>query len=228
MSDINILVVDDESRMRKIVGDFLKREGYTPIEAADGREALQIIEQRPEQIDLILLDVMMPYYNGWEVLKQLRPKYEIPVIMLTAKCEEYDQLQAFSSGADDFIAKPFSPMLLMARIKAILKRTAPISDIAQSQEDGLFINREARRVYLEGEELTLTFKEYELLVYLQDNKHIALTREQILDGVWQYDYFGNLRTVDTHIKQLRAKLKDKSEYIRTVRGVGYLYQEDLT
>ncbi|OOB78099.1 MAG: DNA-binding response regulator [Epulopiscium sp. Nuni2H_MBin001] len=218
-----ILIVDDEFRMRRLVSDFLKREGYEIIEAKDGKEALEKIDEFHAQLDLILLDVMMPYYNGWEVLKRVRLKYSMPVMMLTAKDEEYDQLQSFEHGADDFVAKPFSPMLLVARIKAVLKRTA--SDAPAISTDGLFVNREARRVYLDGEELMLTFKEYELLTYLQDNANIALSRDQILDGVWQYDYFGNLRTVDTHVKQLRAKLQAKGEYIRTVRGVGYLYQE---
>ncbi|OOO00716.1 MAG: DNA-binding response regulator [Epulopiscium sp. Nele67-Bin004] len=218
-----ILIVDDETRMRRLVGDFLKREGYEVLEAKDGKEALQLVSDNHENIDLVLLDVMMPYYNGWEVLKELRKNHTMPIMMLTARGEEYDQLQSFSDGADDFVAKPFSPMVLMARIKAILKRTNIQEETIS--DTGLVVNKDARRVYLDGEELILTFKEYELLLYLQDNKNIALSRDQILSGVWQYDYFGNLRTVDTHIKQLRAKLGEKGDYIRTIRGVGYSYQE---
>ncbi len=228
MKDCTILIVDDEIRMRRLVSDFLKREGYQILEAQDGKEALEIIDLNHDKLDLILLDVMMPHYNGWEVLRQLRTKYTIPVIMLTARGEEYDQLQSFNEGADDFVAKPFSPMLLIARIKALLNRTKVVVHDENISCNGFVVNRDARRVYLQGEELLLTFKEYELLIYLQDNANIALSRDQILDGVWQYDYFGNLRTVDTHIKQLRAKLKDKGEYIRTVRGIGYLYQEGDT
>ena len=219
MKNTYILVVDDEFRIRKLVAEFLTREGYKVFEAADGEEALEMLFESGKKIDLVILDVMMPKYDGWFVLERIREFMTIPVVMLTASSDEYDQLKGFKLGADDYVTKPFSPSVLVARVsKLILKSSSDLSEINFGE---IKINLSARKVYVEGELINLTPKEFELLRYFIDNKGIALSRDKILNAVWNYDYFGDLRTVDTHIKQLRAKLGKFSYYISTVRSVGY-------
>lgn len=217
-----ILVADDEKRMRKLVCDFLKREGYTTVEAADGREALKIIEEDPS-ICLVILDVMMPEYDGWAVCREIRRNSMLPIIMLTARGEETDELFGFELGADEYVSKPFSPQVLMARVNAILRRTNAGSRSLQSWP-GLEIDTEARHVRVDGELITLSPKEFELLAYMADNAGRALSRDQILNAVWDYNFFGDPRTVDTHIKKLRLKMGKRGEYIQTVRGVGYRFE----
>lgn len=219
MRNTYVLVVDDEYRIRRLLSDFLKREDYRVIEAADGEEALDIIFESDQKVDLVILDVMMPKYDGWYVLERIRDFLSIPVVMLTARSDEYDQLKGFKLGADDYVTKPFSPSVLMARVNKLLKRDKV------SMEEVLFgairMNLASREVFIEDEKVNLTPKEYELLKFFIDNKGIALSRDRILNAVWNYDYFGDLRTVDTHIKQLRAKLGKYSYYISTVRSIGY-------
>ena len=219
MRNSYVLVVDDEYRIRRLVSDFLKREDYRVIEAADGEEALDILFESDQKVDLVILDVMMPKYDGWYVLERIRDFLSIPVIMLTARSDEYDQLKGFKLGADDYVTKPFSPSVLMARINKLLKRDK------QVHEEVVFgqikMDLAAREVFIDDEKIALTPKEYELLKFFIDNKGIALSRDKILNAVWNYDYFGDLRTVDTHIKQLRAKLGKYSYYISTVRSIGY-------
>lgn len=214
-----VLIVDDELRIRKLIADFLIREGYNILEADNGRSALEILEQ--EKVDLVILDVMMPQDDGWTVCKELRKKSNIPVIMLTAKDEEVDQLLAFELGADEYVTKPFSPKILTARVAAIFRR---IEGDKTTICDGLEIDTTARQVSIDGLSLDLTQKEYVLLSYLMENKGKALSRQQILNQVWDYDYFGDLRTVDTHINRLRIKLKDKSTLVQTIRGYGYRFE----
>jgi len=216
-----ILIADDEERMRRLVGDFLKKLGYTVIEAADGHEALDLFSNE-QNIDLIILDVMMPEYDGWAVCREIRKSSQIPVIMLTARGEESDELFGFDLGADEYIAKPFSLKILAARVQALLRRAENIKDVKNF--DGLEIDKPGRRVYLDGEMIELTPKEYDLLLYVAENAGLALSREQILNAVWDYDYYGDERTVDTHIKKLRAKLGKKSDLIQTVRGLGYRFE----
>ena len=216
-----ILIADDEERMRRLVGDFLKKVGYTVIEAADGHEALDLF-CNDQNIDLIILDVMMPEYDGWAVCREIRKSSQIPVIMLTARGEESDELFGFDLGADEYIAKPFSLKILAARVQALLRRAENIKDVKNF--DGLEIDKPGRRVYLDGEMIELTPKEYDLLLYVAENAGLALSREQILNAVWDYDYYGDERTVDTHIKKLRAKLGKKSDLIQTVRGLGYRFE----
>lgn len=218
-SPLRILVADDEDRIRKLVGDFLYRKGYEIIEAADGGEALRIANQDSPP-DLIILDVMMPVLDGWTVLAEIRRKSNVPVILLTAKSTESDQLGGFRLGADDYITKPFSPSLLVARVEALLKRGGKITDNRRVCGD-ISIDDVAHMAYVKDKPLELTPKEYNLLLYFLDNKGVALSREKILNGVWNYDYFGDLRTVDTHVKQLRSKLGESGNMIVTVRGVGY-------
>ncbi len=219
MKNTYVLVVDDEYRIRRLVSDFLKREDYRVIEAADGEEAMDILFESKQKIDLVILDVMMPKYDGWYVLERIRDFMSIPVIMLTARSEEYDQLKGFKLGADDYVTKPFSPSVLMARINKLLKRDKKV------HEEVVFgvvrMDLAAREVFVEDTKVSLTPKEYELLKYFIDNKGIALSRDKILNAVWNYDYFGDLRTVDTHIKQLRAKLGKFGFYVSTVRSIGY-------
>lgn len=219
MRNTYVLVVDDEFRIRRLVSDFLKREHYNVIEAADGEEALDIIFESNQKIDLIILDVMMPKYDGWYVLERIRDYLNTPVIMLTARADEYDQLKGFKLGADDYVTKPFSPSILMARVNKILK----VENKTHEEVNFGVIKMDlaAREVYINDKKITLTPKEYELLKFFIDNKGIALSRDKILNAVWNYDYFGDLRTVDTHIKQLRAKLGSYSYYISTVRSIGY-------
>lgn len=217
-----ILIADDEARMRKLVGDFLKKEGFAVIEAADGRQALDAFAENRD-IDLIILDVMMPGYDGWTVCREIRKSSRIPIIMLTARGEESDELFGFDLGTDEYIAKPFSLKILAARVQALLRRTERNqSDIVSF--NGLEIDNQGRHVYVDGQRIDMSPKEYELLLYLAENEGRALSRDQILNAVWDYDYYGDVRTVDTHVKKLRLKLGDKSELIQTVRGLGYRFE----
>ncbi len=223
MEHIKILVVDDESRMRKLVRDFLVKKGYEVLEAGDGEEALDLFYS-DTKIALIILDVMMPKMNGWEVCKEIRQTSKVPIIMLTAKCDESDELIGFELGVDEYVTKPFSPKILVARVEAILRRTNAIGQEAVTKESGgIILDKTAHQVSVDGVEIELSFKEFELLDYFMENKGIALSREKILNGVWGYDYFGDARTVDTHVKKLRSKLGDKGNYIKTVWGMGYKY-----
>lgn len=215
-----ILIADDEQLMRQLVIDFLKPEGYEILEASDGKEALEIYDK--EHPDPILLDVMMPGYDGWTVCREIRRESTVPIMMLTAKGEEIDQLFAYDLGADEYITKPFSPKILVAKIKALLRRSQNEQETHEA-DDGVAIDRDARQVVLDGKNVDLSPTEYKLLNYLMSNTGKALSRRQILNQVWNYDYYGDLRTVDTHINRLRIKLGDKGRYIRTVRGYGYRY-----
>lgn len=215
-----ILIADDEQLMRQLVIDFLKPEGYEILEASDGKEALEIYDK--EHPDLILLDVMMPGYDGWTVCREIRRESTVPIMMLTAKGEEIDQLFAYDLGADEYITKPFSPKILVAKIKALLRRSQNEQETHEA-DDGVSIDRDARQVVLDGKNVDLSPTEYKLLNYLMSNTGKALSRRQILNQVWNYDYYGDLRTVDTHINRLRIKLGDKGRYIRTVRSYGYRY-----
>ncbi|MFW5793915.1 MAG: response regulator transcription factor [Bacillota bacterium] len=219
MSNKRILVVDDEFRIRKLLVEFLKREDYQAVEAKDGEEALDLLFDSKEKFDLVILDVMMPKYDGWYVLESIREYMTTPVVMLTARSDEYDQLKGFKLGADDYVTKPFSPSVLMARINKILNKG---KDEAKELRFGhIYMNLASRQVFIDDKKIDLTPKEFELLRYFISNKGIALSRDKILNAVWNYDYFGDLRTVDTHIKQLRAKLGEYAYYISTVRSVGY-------
>ena len=222
-----ILIADDEARIRRLVSDFLKRDGHTIIEAADGKTALELIENRRPTLDLAILDVMMPGMDGFEVLREVREQEtgdnHLPVMLLTARAEDADQVRGLEGGADDYVTKPFSPIVLAARVRTLLKRegraASPIETI-----DCLSVNELRREVLVEGQPVELTPKEYELLIYFKKNRSIALSRESILNAVWGYDYFGDLRTVDTHVKKLRAKLGDCGSMIETVRGYGYRFE----
>lgn len=224
MDKIKILVVDDESRMRKLVHDFLAREGYEVVEAADGEEALDIFYSDKE-ISLIVLDVMMPKINGWEVCRGIRKISKLPIIMLTAKGDESDELNGFEIGADEYISKPFSPKILVARVTALLRRANKIGETADIREaGGIVMDKTAHTVAIDGQNIDLSVKEFELLDYFMNNRGIALSRERILDSVWSYDYFGDARTIDTHVKKLRSKMGAKGDYIKTVWGVGYKFE----
>ncbi|EGD49501.1 two component transcriptional regulator, winged helix family [Ruminiclostridium papyrosolvens DSM 2782] len=223
MGLIKILIADDEERMRRLVADFLKKQGYAVIEADNGMKALQIIIEQKETISLVILDVMMPIMDGWEALRSIRQYSKVPVIMLTAKCTEADELLSFGIGADEYITKPFSLMILLARVQALLKRLN-ININGKKSFDGLEIDLPAHTVHVSGQEIELTPKEFELLLYLCDNDGIALSREKILNSVWDYGYFGDVRTVDTHIKKLRLKLGEKGDFIQTIRGLGYKFE----
>ncbi|MGE5415751.1 MAG: response regulator transcription factor [Acidobacteriota bacterium] len=217
-----VLVADDESRMRKLITDFLKHAGFETIEAADGRQAIDLFFET-KGIDLVLLDVMMPEFDGWAVCREIRKNSHVPIIMLTARGEESDQLFGFDLGADEYITKPFSPRLLVARVQALLRRTeAPEKQVKSF--NGLEIDEVKHCVYIDSQQLELSPKEFELLTYLAENEGRALTREQILTAVWDYNFYGDARTVDTHIKKLRIKLGDKEDYIQTVRGLGYRFE----
>ncbi|MDR3596736.1 response regulator transcription factor [Clostridium sp.] len=223
MKEKKILVVDDEPLIRKLVTDFLKKQGYSIIEAEDGKKAMELFKQE-ENIDLIILDVMLPEYDGFTVCREIRKKSKVPIIMLTARGEEFDEIFGLDIGADEYISKPFSPNILIARVNAVLRRSIVIdSDVKKF--NGLTIDHAAHQVAIDGCIVDLSPKEYELLIYLSENYGKALSREQILDKVWGYDYYGDLRTVDTHINRLRIKLNEKSEYIQTVRGYGYRFEE---
>lgn len=224
MDKIKILVVDDESRMRKLVHDFLAREGYEVVEAADGEEALDIFYS-DKDISLIVLDVMMPKINGWEVCREIRKISKLPIIMLTAKGDESDELNGFEIGADEYISKPFSPKILVARVTALLRRANKIGETADIREaGGIVMDKTAHTVAIDGQNIDLSVKEFELLDYFMNNRGIALSRERILDSVWSYDYFGDARTIDTHVKKLRSKMGAKGDYIKTVWGVGYKFE----
>jgi len=224
MEQRKILIADDEARLRKLIADFLKKEGFQIIEAEDGAQALELFASE-SKIDLVILDVMMPKYDGWVVCHQIRKTSSVPIVMLTAKSEESDELFGFEIGADEYISKPFSPSILVARVKALLRRAEnfnPNKSILTYH--GLVIDKKRHSVLVDGEVVELSPKEYELLVYLVENQGVALNRDQILNSVWDYDYFGDTRTVDTHIKKLRMKLKDKGRYLQTVRGYGYRFE----
>ena len=224
MDKLKILVVDDESRMRKLVRDFLVRQDYEVLEAGDGEEALDIF-YREKDIALLILDVMMPKMNGWEVCREVRENSKVPIIMLTAKSDESDELMGFDLGVDEYTSKPFSPKILVARVEAILRRTNQIGDSSQIKKAGLIVlDKTAHEVTIDGKSVELSFKEFELLEYFMDNQGIALSRERILNSVWNYDYFGDARTIDTHVKKLRSKLGKQGEYIKTVWGMGYKFE----
>ena len=223
MEQIKVLVVDDEARMRKLVKDFLSVKGFTVLEAGDGEEAVDIFFAQKD-IALILLDVMMPKMDGWEVVKTIRKYSQVPIIMLTARGEERDELQGFSLGVDEYISKPFSPKILVARVEAILRRTSDAQGGEKLEAGGIELDKTAHIVKLDGEPVELSYKEFELLAYFMENSGVALSREKILNNVWNYDYFGDARTIDTHVKKLRSKLGDKGNYIKTVWGMGYKFE----
>ena len=224
MANQKILIADDESRLRKLVRDYLTRENYDVIEAADGEEALELFYREPK-IDLIILDIMMPKHNGYEVCKEIRQTSKVPILMLTAKGEEADVLQGFDIGADEYITKPFSPRILVARINAVLRRTSDgDGEYGKMEVAGICIDKNAHVVTIDGKEIALSVKEFELLSYFVQNEGIALSRETILNNVWNYDYFGDARTIDTHVKKLRSKLGEKGNLIKTVWGMGYKFE----
>lgn len=223
MDKLKILVVDDESRMRKLVKDFLGREGFQVIEAEDGQEAIELFYENKD-IALIILDVMMPRMDGWQTCREIRKDSKVPIIMLTARSDERDELQGFELGVDEYISKPFSPKILVARVNAILRRTNAISQDNILSAEGIEIDKDAHIVKIDGKIIDLSFKEFELLVYFMENKGIALSREKILNNVWNYDYFGDARTIDTHVKKLRSKMGEKGEYIKTIWGIGYKFE----
>ena len=223
MDKTKILVVDDESRMRKLVKDFLARQGYTVLEAADGMEAMDYF-YADKDIALIILDVMMPKMDGWQVCREIRMHSKVPIIMLTARSEERDELQGFDLGVDEYISKPFSPKILVARVEAILRRTQGSGNADEISAGGIVVDKAAHTVMSDGSPVDLSFKEFELLTYFIENQGIALSREKILNNVWNYDYFGDARTIDTHVKKLRSKLGDKGEYIKTIWGMGYKFE----
>ena len=218
-----ILIVDDELRMRKLIKDFLVAKGYSILEAEDGEKALEVFEENKEKISLVLLDIMMPKVDGWTVLRKIRQDSKVPVIMLTARGEEQDELFGFELGVDEYISKPFSPKILVARIEAILKR---VNGEKKEVRDygGIVIDEVGRTVTVDGKPIELSLREYELLKYLLDNEKVALSRDKILNNVWNYDYYGDSRTIDSHIKKIRHKLGKKGKYIETIRGVGYKFE----
>ena len=223
MEGTYILVVDDESRMRMLLRVFLSAKGYQILEAEDGEKAIEVFEENKNKIKLILLDVMMPKLDGWSVLRKIRQDSNVPVIMLTARGEEQDELFGFELGVDEYISKPFSPKILVARVEAILKRT--YGDTKEIKDyDGITIDQEGRTVKVDGKPIDLSLREYELLKYLLDNENIALSRDKILNNVWNYDYYGDSRTIDSHIKKIRHKLGKKGKYIETIRGIGYKFE----
>ena len=218
-----ILIVDDEQRMRKLIKDFLVAKGFSILEAEDGEKALEVFSENRNKISLILLDVMMPKLDGWSVLRQIRQESKVPIIMLTARGEEQDELFGFELGVDEYISKPFSPKILVARVEAILKRAT--KDVKEIKEySGIEIDKEGRTVKVDGKSVELSLREYELLVYLVENENIALSRDKILNNVWNYDYYGDSRTIDSHIKKIRHKLGKRGKYIKTIRGVGYKFE----
>ena len=222
MEPLKVLVVDDESRMRKLVSDFLVRNGFAVVEAGDGEEAIDIFFQ-DKNIALIILDVMMPKMDGWQVCREIRKHSKVPIIMLTAKGEESDELQGFDLGVDEYISKPFSPKILVARVEAILRRTNAVKS-DRMEVNGIVVDKEAHEVTIDGKSIELSFKEFELLVYFMENQGIALSRERILNNVWNYDFFGDARTIDTHVKKLRSKMGEKGDYIKTIWGMGYKFE----
>ena len=225
MSDLKVLVVDDEARMRKIVKDFLVAKDYKVVEASNGEEAIDIVYE-DKDIDLVLLDVMMPKMDGWETCREIRKVSQVPIIMLTAKSDETDELLGYNLGIDEYITKPFSPQILVARIDAILRRTNKLNEEDIITAGRLNINKTSHVVSVDGNPIELSFKEFELLCYFAENKGIALSREKILNNVWNYDYFGDARTIDTHVKKIRSKLGDCGDYIKTIWGMGYKFEVD--
>lgn len=225
MESLKILVVDDESRMRKLVKDFLTKKGFTVIEAGDGEEAVDKFFE-VKDIALIILDVMMPKMDGWQVCREIRQYSKIPIIMLTAKSDEKDELQGFDLGVDEYITKPFSPKILVARVEAILRRSNVLAADDTMEAGGIELNKAAHEVLIDGKSVELSYKEFELLAYFMSNQGVALSRERILNNVWNYDYFGDARTIDTHVKKLRSKLGAKGEYIKTIWGMGYKFEVD--
>ena len=224
MDRLKILVVDDEERMRTLVRDFLARRGFSVLEASDGMEAVDICFEQKD-IALIIMDVMMPRMDGWDAVREIRKYSTVPIIMLTAKSDEQDELNGFDLGVDEYIRKPFSPKVLVARVEAILRRSMDAGKQDVLEVGGIVIDKSAHEVYVDGERIELSFKEFELLVYFVENKGIALSREKILGSVWNYDYFGDARTIDTHVKKLRSKLMGRGDMIKTVWGVGYKFEE---
>jgi len=226
MQKLKILVVDDESRMRKLVRDFLEKKGYSVLEAGDGMEAMDLF-YKEKDITLMILDIMMPRMDGWQVCREVRQSSRLPIIMLTARSEERDELQGFELGVDEYISKPFSPRILVARVEAVLRRTNQLGENVAKDIGGISIDKSAHLVKVDGNVVDLSFKEFELLDYFMGNQGIALSREQILNSVWNYDYFGDARTIDTHVKKLRSKLGDKGNYIKTIWGMGYKFEVDV-
>ena len=220
MDRLKILVVDDESRMRKLVRDFLVKSDYDVLEASDGEEAMELFYTNKD-LSLIILDVMMPKMDGWQVCSEIRTVSKIPIIMLTAKADERDELLGFQLGVDEYISKPFSPKVLVARVEAILRRSMPETTTKLLTLDGIVVDKDAHRVTIDGKEIELSYKEFELLTYFMEHQGIALSRENILNNVWNYDYFGDARTIDTHVKKLRSKMGEKGDLIKTVWGMGY-------
>lgn len=225
MDRLKILVVDDESRMRKLVSDFLTRSNFEVIEAQDGEQAMDIF-YREKDIALLVLDVMMPKMDGWQVCREIRSVSKVPIIMLTARGDERDELQGFQLGVDEYISKPFSPKILVARIEAILRRAGHMDKEEILSYSGIEMDKAAHMVTVDGREVELSFKEFELLAFFLENQGIALSREKILNNVWNYDYFGDARTIDTHVKKLRSKLGAKGDMIRTVWGIGYKLEDE--
>lgn len=223
MEKLKILVVDDESRMRKLVRDFLVKQNYEVLEAGDGEQALDVFFQEKD-VALLILDVMMPKMDGWQVCREIRNYSKVPIIMLTAKGDERDELQGFELGVDEYITKPFSPKILVARVEAILRRSNLLVSEDIISAGGIELNKAAHQVQIEGRDIELSYKEFELLAYFMENQGIALSREKILNNVWNYDYFGDARTIDTHVKKLRNKLGDKGELIKTIWGMGYKFE----
>ena len=225
MSKLKILVVDDESRMRKLVKDFLVKHDYEVLEAQDGEQAVDIFFE-DKDIALVILDVMMPKMDGWQVCREIRAHSKVPIIMLTAKGDERDELLGFELGVDEYISKPFSPKILVARVEAILRRTGHGEQEEILEAGGIVLNKTAHLVTVDGKAMDLSYKEFELMTYFMENQGIALSREKILNHVWNYDYFGDARTIDTHVKKLRSKMGEKGEYIKTVWGMGYKFEVD--
>ncbi len=220
MEDLTVLIVDDEARMRRLVKDFLTKAGYHVIEAEDGDQALDLFYTN-KNISLIILDVMMPKMDGWQVCREIRAFSKVPIIMLTARGDEKDELLGFELGVDEYITKPFSPKILVARVEAILRRSRNLEEVKVMEVSGIFLDQAAHEVTIEGKNIELSYKEFELLAYFMENRGIALSREKILNQVWNYDYFGDARTIDTHVKKLRSKMGDKGNLIKTVWGIGY-------
>ena len=224
MERLKILVVDDESRMRKLIKDFLVKSGYEVLEAEDGEKAVDVF-LAVKDIALIILDVMMPKMDGWEVCREIRKNSKVPMIMLTAKSSEADELKGFELGVDEYISKPFSPKILVARVEAVLRRSNSIVQDEVLIAGNIVIDKSAHMVTIDGKSIDLSYKEFELLTYFAENQGIALSREKILNNVWNYDYYGDARTIDTHVKKLRSKLGEKGgEYIKTIWGMGYKFE----
>ena len=223
MPGCKILVIDDESRMRKLVRDFLMKKDYEVLEASNGEEAMEVF-YKDHDIDLLILDIMMPKMDGWQVCREVRKTSKVPIIMLTAKADERDELLGFELGVDEYITKPFSPKILVARVEAILRRTNVAVDSGIIDIGDIRLNKNAYEVYVDGKPIDLSYKEFELLSYFIDNQGIALSRERILNNVWNYDYFGDARTIDTHVKKLRNKMGEQGKYIKTIWGIGYKFE----